>query len=124
MNRKYVPETGHHFPGFLLYVCIDYVFHIGRCYTDIYIYELCTSCVASLKSAFLCSDLMQVARCIILDNVCCNTVKLVQSGIARDRIYFPHWPSFCITQNCKIILKSIKIILHGTNLFMSENQRC
>lgn len=37
--------NGHHFPGFLPHVCIDCVFHIGRCYSDIYIYELCTSCV-------------------------------------------------------------------------------
>jgi hypothetical protein len=47
-----------------------------------------------------------------------NTVKLAQNGIARDPIYFPHWPSVRIIQNCKQNLKSIKIILHGTYLFM------
>jgi hypothetical protein len=26
-------------------------------------------------------------------------VKLIQSGITRDQIYFPHWPSFRIVQN-------------------------
>jgi hypothetical protein len=30
-----------------------------------------------------------------------NTVKLVQGGIARDRIYFPNWAIFRIIQNCK-----------------------
>jgi hypothetical protein len=49
-----------------------------------------------------------------------NTVKLVQSGIAKDRIYFPHWPSFRTIQKK---VKSIKIILHGTYLFISENQQ-
>jgi hypothetical protein len=29
------------------------------------------------------------------------TVKLVQGGIARDRIYFPNWPIFRIIQNGK-----------------------
>jgi hypothetical protein len=29
------------------------------------------------------------------------TVKLVQGGIARDRIYFPNWAIFRIIQNCK-----------------------
>jgi exonuclease III len=30
-----------------------------------------------------------------------GTVKLVQGGIARDRIYFPNWAIFRIIQNCK-----------------------
>jgi hypothetical protein len=50
------------------------------------------------------------------------TVKLVQSGIAMYQIYFPHWPIFRIIQNQKKILKSIKIIFHGSHLFVSENQ--
>jgi hypothetical protein len=29
------------------------------------------------------------------------TVKLVQGGMARDRIYFPNWTIFRIIRNCK-----------------------
>jgi hypothetical protein len=56
---------------------------------------------------------------LILYILCCK-VKLVQSGIARGRIYFPHWLSSRIIQYCT--KKSIKIIFHGTYLFMSENR--
>jgi hypothetical protein len=34
-------------------------------------------------------------------DICIYTVKPVQSRIARDRIYFPRWPSFRIIQNRK-----------------------
>jgi hypothetical protein len=49
--------------------------------------------------------------------------KTCSTWIARDRIYFPHWPSFRIIQRRKKKIKCIKIILHGTYLFMSENRR-